>query len=97
MHSNVHLSSQFFGVFHRDPIACTQVKVPPFELATFQLNPKLSAPMNHVKYLRAGPAEMPFQNWYTGDNVSGILDMGGQGNNSTQSGRFVYGGTRSLT
>jgi len=23
------------------------------------------APMNHVKFLRAGPAEMPFQNWYT--------------------------------
>jgi len=23
------------------------------------------APTNHVKYLRAGPAEMPFQNWYT--------------------------------
>ena len=23
------------------------------------------APMNHVKNLRAGPAEMPFQNWYT--------------------------------
>ena len=23
------------------------------------------APMNHVKYLRAGPDEMPFQNWYT--------------------------------
>ena len=23
------------------------------------------APMNHVKYLRAGPAEMPFQKWYT--------------------------------
>jgi len=23
------------------------------------------APMNHVKYLRAGRAEMPFQNWYT--------------------------------
>jgi len=23
------------------------------------------APMNHVKYLRAGPAEMPFQNRYT--------------------------------
>ena len=23
------------------------------------------APMNHVKYLRAGPAEMPVQNWYT--------------------------------
>jgi len=23
------------------------------------------APMNHVKYLRAGPTEMPFQNWYT--------------------------------
>jgi len=21
-------------------------------------------PMNHVKYLRAGPAEMPFPNWY---------------------------------
>ena len=20
---------------------------------------------NHVKYLRAGPAEMPFQNWYS--------------------------------
>jgi len=26
---------------------------------------KPPAPMNHVKYLRAGPAEMPFQNWYT--------------------------------
>jgi len=25
----------------------------------------LPAPMNHVKYLRAGPAKMPFQNWYT--------------------------------
>ena len=23
------------------------------------------APMNGVKYSRAGPAEMPFQNWYT--------------------------------
>jgi len=23
------------------------------------------APMNHANYLRAGPAEMPFQNWYT--------------------------------
>jgi len=23
------------------------------------------APMNHVEYLRAGPAELPFQNWYT--------------------------------
>jgi len=23
------------------------------------------APMNHVKYLRAGPAEMPFRTWYT--------------------------------
>ena len=23
------------------------------------------APMNHVKYWRAGPAEMPFRNWYT--------------------------------
>jgi len=23
------------------------------------------APMNHVKYLRAGPAEMPFRNRYT--------------------------------
>jgi len=23
------------------------------------------APMNHVKYLRAGPTEMPFQNLYT--------------------------------
>ena len=23
------------------------------------------APMNHVKYLRADPAEVPFQNWYT--------------------------------
>ena len=21
--------------------------------------------MNHVKYLRAGPAEIPFRNWYT--------------------------------
>jgi len=27
------------------------------------------APMNHVKHLRAGPAEMPFQNWYT-DNTN---------------------------
>ena len=23
------------------------------------------APMHHLKYLRAGPAEMPFRNWYT--------------------------------
>ena len=23
------------------------------------------APMNHVKYLSASPAEMPFRNWYT--------------------------------
>jgi len=23
------------------------------------------APMNHVKNLRAGPTEMPFQNWYS--------------------------------
>jgi len=23
------------------------------------------APMHHVEYLRAGPAEMPFRNWYT--------------------------------
>jgi len=27
--------------------------------------PHPPAPMNYVKYLRAGPAEMPFQNWYT--------------------------------
>ena len=27
------------------------------------------APMNHVKYLRAGPAEMPFQTWYA-DNTN---------------------------
>ena len=26
---------------------------------------KPPAPMNHAKYLRAGPAEMPFRNWYT--------------------------------
>ena len=26
---------------------------------------KLPAPMNHSKYLRACPAKMPFQNWYT--------------------------------
>ena len=32
--------------------ACLHVCMPP-------------APMNRVKYLRAGPAEMPFQNWYT--------------------------------
>jgi len=25
--------------------------------------------MNHVKYSRAGPAEMPFQNWYN-DNTN---------------------------
>ena len=24
-----------------------------------------TAPMNHVNHLRAGPAEMPFQTWYT--------------------------------
>ena len=32
----------------------------------------LPAPMNHVKYLRAGPAEMPFQNWYTAKQVSSM-------------------------
>jgi len=25
--------------------------------------------MNHVKYLRAGPVEMPFQNWYTANTI----------------------------
>ena len=30
--------------------------------------------MNHVKYLRAGPAEMPFQNWYTA-NISVSLEV----------------------
>ena len=53
--------------------------------------------MNHVKYLRACPAEMPVRNCYTGDNVSGILDMGEQENISTESWRFVYGGTSTLT
>jgi len=33
-------------------------KIPP-------ARPYESSPMNHVKYLRAGPAEMPFQTWYT--------------------------------
>jgi len=28
------------------------------------------APMNHVKYLRASPAEMPFQKWYTAANTN---------------------------
>jgi len=34
------------------------------------------APMNHVKYLRAGPAEMPFLNWYTANtnNLSDLTD-----------------------
>jgi hypothetical protein len=32
-----------------------------------------------------------------GAHVSGILDMGGQENNSTESWRFVYGGTSTLT
>jgi len=32
-----------------------------------------------------------------GDNVSGFLDMRGQGNNSTEFCRFVYGGTSTLT
>jgi len=32
--------------------------------------------MNHVKYLRAGPAEMPFLNWYTANtnNLSDLTD-----------------------
>ena len=25
----------------------------------------LHAPLDHVKYLKAGPARLPFQNWYT--------------------------------
>jgi len=25
--------------------------------------------MNHVKYLMAGPAEMPFENWYTANTI----------------------------
>ena len=29
----------------------------------YQIDP--TAAINHVKYLRAGPAEMPFRNWYT--------------------------------
>jgi len=33
--------------------------------AESDLIPLPPAPMNHVKYLRAGPAEMRFQNWYT--------------------------------
>ena len=33
------------------------------------------AHMNHVKYLRAGPAEMPFQNLYTANtNHFGMTD-----------------------
>ena len=31
----------------------------------YRLSSVPPAPMNHVKYWRAGPAEMPFQNWYT--------------------------------
>ena len=31
----------------------------------FCMAPYPPAPMNHVKYLRAGPAEIPFRNWYT--------------------------------
>ena len=27
------------------------------------------APMNHVKYLSAGPAEMSFRNWYTANTT----------------------------
>ena len=34
-----------------------------FRFIHWRSNPP--APMNNVKYLRAGPAEMPFQNWYT--------------------------------
>jgi len=34
------------------------------------------APMNHVKCLRAGPAEMPFQTWYTAStNIFRLTDF----------------------
>jgi len=31
--------------------------------------------MNHVKYLRAGPAETPFQNWYTAKKKIRLTEM----------------------
>jgi len=36
-----------------------------FDRFMYELRPTPPAPMNHVNYLRAGPAEMPFRNWYT--------------------------------
>ena len=38
-----------------------------------------------------------FKYMVTRGHVSGILDVGGQENNSTESWRFVYGGTSTLT
>ena len=35
----------------------------------------LPDPMNHIKYLRAGPAEMPFQNWYTANTNHDVIDV----------------------
>ena len=50
------------------------------------VTPKYGPParMNHVKYLRAGPAEMPFQNWYTANTNHfdwQILSIANQKNN----------------
>ena len=48
-------------------------------LVLVNLNPindtYLPAPMNHVKYFRAGPAEMPFQNWYTANTNHFLTDF----------------------
>jgi len=42
--------------------------------------------MNHVKYLRAGPAEMPFRNWYTANtnHFLAILSGGNGKPNQTE-------------
>jgi len=45
-----------FYIFH-DSLICVTWLNPPYAYPP--------APINHVKYLRAGPAEMPVQNWYT--------------------------------
>jgi len=51
--------SPFLGGFERLYLVLGLRKIMPW------VNSYPAAPMNHVKYWRAGPAEMPLRNWYT--------------------------------
>jgi len=50
---------------------------------------KPPAPMNHVKYLRVGPAEMSFLNWYTANTNYFHLTDSVRWKSKTQLGRVI--------